>query len=287
MPTNIVDVDTFTDPVVVPVGTDSRNDAAGDVETLSQALANRTRNLKNRLDTNDTTHARRDTTNTFALGQTFSSTVSIGGTLTSAAINATGTISATVGVHADGDLTAGDDVIATNDITAGDDVHAGGEVTAGTFVQAGTGDFVYASARSRTTHVPLTSFVGDTFFSNYARDGIVVGAADIVLACLRLPKGAVINVVELLCQPAGASAMTFRCHRRTAANYTTPTAGTGSTVDTDTSSGTALQVLSVTFSSLTVAETEEYWISVEGAQAGDKIWGARIVAWDDPGPINI
>lgn len=48
MPQPITDVDAFTDPVSVPEDGDDRN--AASVETSFQALANRTRNLKNRLD---------------------------------------------------------------------------------------------------------------------------------------------------------------------------------------------------------------------------------------------
>lgn len=50
MSKDLVDVDEFTSPVHVPEGIDSRDDAAGDVERIAQALANRTRNLKNILD---------------------------------------------------------------------------------------------------------------------------------------------------------------------------------------------------------------------------------------------
>lgn len=47
MPKNLTDVDEFTDPVSVPVDSDPRN--ANSVEVPYQALANRTRNLDNRL----------------------------------------------------------------------------------------------------------------------------------------------------------------------------------------------------------------------------------------------
>ena len=47
MPTNIVDVDTFTAPIVAPASGDPRT--AASVETGLQGLSNRTRNLANRL----------------------------------------------------------------------------------------------------------------------------------------------------------------------------------------------------------------------------------------------
>lgn len=47
MPTNIVDVDTFTSPIVAPASGDPRT--AASVATAAQGLANRTRNLANRL----------------------------------------------------------------------------------------------------------------------------------------------------------------------------------------------------------------------------------------------
>lgn len=51
MTVNITDVDAFTDPVVAPDDTDPATGAS--VQQPVQALANRTRNLKNRLDDQD------------------------------------------------------------------------------------------------------------------------------------------------------------------------------------------------------------------------------------------
>lgn len=47
MPHNLTDVDAFTSPVVVPDGTDSHTILAEYIAAVGQALANRTRNLKN------------------------------------------------------------------------------------------------------------------------------------------------------------------------------------------------------------------------------------------------
>jgi hypothetical protein len=49
MPANLTDVDTFTSPIVVPVGGDART--VSSIEPAFQALANRTLRLKNRVDT--------------------------------------------------------------------------------------------------------------------------------------------------------------------------------------------------------------------------------------------
>lgn len=48
MPVNITDVDTFTDPIVAPADSDPAD--ATYVRTIAQGTANRTRNLKNRLE---------------------------------------------------------------------------------------------------------------------------------------------------------------------------------------------------------------------------------------------
>jgi len=48
MPSNITDVDAFTDPIVAPADGDSAN--AATFQAAPQGLANRTRNLKNRVD---------------------------------------------------------------------------------------------------------------------------------------------------------------------------------------------------------------------------------------------
>lgn len=50
MPKNLVDVSSFTDPIVVPVDADPAN--AASVEVGFQGLANRTRHLANRFDVN-------------------------------------------------------------------------------------------------------------------------------------------------------------------------------------------------------------------------------------------
>jgi len=69
MSKDLVDVDDFTSPIHVPEGTDSRDDAAGDVELVAQRLANRTRHLKNKVDPLDTDAARKSQQNTFTKSQ--------------------------------------------------------------------------------------------------------------------------------------------------------------------------------------------------------------------------
>lgn len=69
MSKDLSEVDEFTATVHVPENTDSRDDAAGDVERAVQPLANRTRNLKNRIDPIDTDAARKNAQNTFTKSQ--------------------------------------------------------------------------------------------------------------------------------------------------------------------------------------------------------------------------
>lgn len=64
MSRDLVDVDEFTSPVHVPEGIDTRDDAAGDVARLAQALANRTHNL-------NLHGARRDAAGVWTQGQQF------------------------------------------------------------------------------------------------------------------------------------------------------------------------------------------------------------------------
>lgn len=74
MTKNIVDVDTFTDPVVVPEGIDTHDTLAEFMEAFVQALANRTRWSKNIID-----HvARVDVVNTFAREQIINTAVADG-----------------------------------------------------------------------------------------------------------------------------------------------------------------------------------------------------------------
>lgn len=60
----LTELDEFTATITVPDGTDSRNDAAGDVERIAQGLANRTKNL-------NAHGARTDVANVFNQGQRF------------------------------------------------------------------------------------------------------------------------------------------------------------------------------------------------------------------------
>lgn len=150
------------------------------------------------------------------------------------------------------------------------------------------GDYKYAATRTRTTLIPLTRAVGNTFFDTRAEGGIVLNPADICLLKLDLPNGAVVHSVECMIHPGGASAVTLKAHKRI--NHTwggSPVAPTGSTIATSTTTGTGLQVISVDFGGLTVdSSDQEYWISVDGGNTGDVVWAARIVSWTDPGPVN-
>lgn len=77
MPTNLTDVDTFTAPISVPAAGDNRT--AASVETPLQGLANRTRNLKNRLDGIDAANHTWSGTNTFSASPVFSAGIATPG----------------------------------------------------------------------------------------------------------------------------------------------------------------------------------------------------------------
>lgn len=62
---DLTDADDYTSPITVPEGTDSRDDAAGDVERIAQALANRTHHMKWRLDFVDVNAALKNAVNSF------------------------------------------------------------------------------------------------------------------------------------------------------------------------------------------------------------------------------
>lgn len=69
MSKDLTDVNEFTSPVSVPSGTQTRNDAAGDVERIAQALANRTHSLKLVLDPLNADAALRSVINRFTAAQ--------------------------------------------------------------------------------------------------------------------------------------------------------------------------------------------------------------------------
>lgn len=70
MSKNLTDADQYDSPITVPVGTDSRDDAAGDVELIAQRLANRTHHL-------NTHAAKKDQANTFTANQTINGELTV------------------------------------------------------------------------------------------------------------------------------------------------------------------------------------------------------------------
>lgn len=149
-----------------------------------------------------------------------------------------------------------------------------------------TGDFKYTSPRTRTTLIPIIP-AGGGFFSTFGTD-ISIDAADIVLVPLKMPNGAVVHTVEVMIDPGGTSAVTVKAHKRSGHTWGgSPAAPTMTTIATSTTSGGALQVILVDFGGLTFdSSDQELWISIQGGNTGDVIWGARAVNWTDPGPIN-
>lgn len=166
------------------------------------------------------------------------------------------------------------------------------EVRAGTVTATdlviGGGAISYATPRVRTTAIALSRFVGpDIFFSTFGQTGIALASTEIVVCDLRMRALAVLNQVQVLVEPAAAGIMTLRAHHRGTQDWTTPNQTAGTLVSSAPSDGTAnKQVLTVDFGGLTVSEDEDYWITLQGGNANDKLYAARLVNWSDAGPRN-
>jgi hypothetical protein len=126
MSKNLTELDEFTTPITVPVGTDSRDHAAEDVELIAQRLANRTKYLN--------AHAAKlDAANVFTADQT------VNGKLTATEVIAPKVSASTEVVTPKISSAAGDTVTVADKLTVNDTltVSAGGATIAGPTYLAG------------------------------------------------------------------------------------------------------------------------------------------------------
>ncbi len=286
---NLTDVDAFTTPIEVPEGTDSRNDAAGDVESIAQRLANRTHYLNQRT-------AKLATTNTFTDAQTFSSTINVVGAATIPNIAGSTTVAA--------DLTVGDDLVVTgdatiptilgsinvaNDIVVGDDIDAGGDIYAADDVIAGD-EFQYATPPTRTVFLKLFDSFGEGSldFGGGTNHVLLATGGQVHVWPISLPEGAVLSAVEALVQKPGTGTTNLRVYRKATYDWSNPVSAQPS----DTQQGIAGVstagdwAVAVTGLALTANNgTNEVFAHITAGDAGDRVYGLR-VTFTDPGPRN-
>lgn len=192
------------------------------------------------------------------------------------------------------DLSASGDVSATDDITAGDQVNAGGDMNVGNDINITHAcrvhdsihvddDFLYSSAKSRQTIVPLCSAHGDTF-KNF-EGALIMGGSDVVNFPIHLPSGAVLNSVDIMYEKTTADTLDVFTVRKHGMNWSTPTAPTCTQQAHGTSNATGLISFNMIFGSITVSSDEDYELTIQDAHSGDSLHAVR-VNWTDPGPRN-
>lgn len=266
MSKTLTEVDTFTASIVVPEGTDSRNTAAEDVESIAQRLANRTKNLNLHA-------ARKDVANVFTQPQTipdiagdvdFADDVAIAGTL-----DVTGLLSC-------------DDIDSTGDVFATDDVIAGDE-------------FQYATPPVRTKEInPAAGNNGGgsaTLIGNGQTALIPPAARWFVI--VNAPHGALLSAVQVKLSLAlgDAADCDLLLYRRTAPNYGTnsvPSYVLVASSGTTSLTPNATVSIGASFGGLTVNKNETYTIVVENKSGSTDDFNLASIEYTftDPGPRN-
>lgn len=295
----LTEVDTFTASVTVPDGADSRDDAAGDVTTLAQALANRTKHLNEHA-------AKIDEVNTFVENQYFQGDGSFDGTVGAAALDVgnaivqtaltvvgTVTIPTMLGnVAIAGDLSVGGNAaipnVAGNVTVSGDlaatRLDAVGDIFAGDDLVA-TGEFQYASAKSRSTYLNMFRTEGQWAYSSAGavRHMEAVNPGDAQVWPICLPHGATLTEARMLVDKAGGGSMTLRVYKKTANGAFSAAPSEAQLGLTDTETGSGVQTLAVTLSEVVNLTAAEYYAFVIAGDAGDVAYQIR-VQWTEPGP---
>jgi hypothetical protein len=275
MAKNLTDLDSYGATITVPEGTDSRDDAAGDVELFAQQLANRTKYLKGRADV----AAYRNSANTFAGNQSVTGTVNVSGNISSLAGNLYAVL---------GDVNAGADVIAGVDVKAGRHVIADDDVVAGA-----AGVFRYPTQLARVTAVNLRhgAVLNDsTFFlqangiwkANSNPDYGTDPNKGALWVPIELPADATLTRVRVVTQKTG-SGNTIELMLQYGANGTTTETFAGWSGYTATGGHTHEVVPGG--GGLVIVPTTQYVIRVVAQDTDDSVYSV-LLDWLDPGPRN-
>lgn len=305
----LTETNTYDPTVTVPEGVDSRNTAAEDVEAIAQVLADRTKYLKDQVDTKV---ARLASANTFSAGPQHFTTLDssgnadIGGTLQASHITSTHE------VHANNDVTAGSDVLALTGAVHGNTLEATTTLTVGT-----TAHVVGVATVDSDVHIPANKrylYVGGPALSNVRQkviniqDAIAFDVSTLdytgvnldqdqwnnvdpgddvfVVLPVRLPSGAQILSFDIVGKaPVNPSDFVgfFRAITWTGTPTITLNAGIGMNSSTD---PTNLVVDNYVGSPTTVIDnaTQEWFLRVR-LRPNNELHAVR-VTFTDPGPRN-
>jgi hypothetical protein len=156
----------------------------------------------------------------------------------------------------------------------------------------GASEFVYAVPITRIVALqhyeatPLTTFgAANGWYTDSARITATL-ASDKCRIPIRLPHGATLDSVEVIVDQATSTGISFDVLRNSAPNYSSPAAGSQSTLKTATAnSSTGVKKVSLTAIAHTVNNADEFYLFATAGGVGDKILGAR-VTFTDPGPRN-
>lgn len=239
MPTNITDVDTFTDPIQVPVDTEPADQAA--FALAPQGLANRTRNLKNvtddhetRIDDLETDVGNIDSANhTWSGTNTFSTNPQLGGS-TELVYSSARARSKVIPLSAAFIRDVGNALL--ND---------GANTLYGII---GAANMLLSN---EVVTFPLNQF---------------------------LPRAGTITGFNIMWTPGAAASMNAKLYKKTL-NFSivTPSSTVSASLSTVTSSGTALSVEAGAPSQAFDTGSEEWFIDVAGTNASDLLHGLRIL----------
>lgn len=313
----LTDVDTFSADVTVPEGGDART--ALSVELPFQKLSNRTRNLLNRLEgigldamvpflkSTDTAEEHpSESGNAWKLLMEFAT----GGAASPWKVRVfSGNMASlwgvlAISVNAKWDPTAGsagewsaDDtgdsavrlvfdnlraVLVHKQTTSSAWTDSGWDLVGGTSLGAMniSGEYTYASGKTRKIVVPLVGYGSGWAYPSNDTLLLAANAGDLHTIGLQVPDGSTITRVRAIVDPISA-AMTMQLIRRTSMNFGTPSAGSVSVLETETSSGGSLQTLDTGAISYTVdRDTQDYMVRFEAGTTNDAIYALEIEITD-------
>ncbi len=151
-------------------------------------------------------------------------------------------------------------------------------------------EVTYATPPSRRVVFGLPTVMDGFALAGGADNPASSGSGDTVVFDLAtLPDGATVTAVRFLVVPSGTGIMTGALVQRTGRNFTTPNAGTDSTVATSTLAGPATTVTVIALTGLTAAVDKTNGKSLYAqltADAATQYCFGIAVDFTDPGPRN-
>lgn len=144
------------------------------------------------------------------------------------------------------------------------------------------GETNFASLKARTLEVGAAAWAGWKLTVNTSNDNIAVQFIENPILRLEFPTGSTLGSMDVLINKTATGTSTLKAMKRTGLNWSSPSIGSVTAVDTQTSSGsTGVKKITVDFGGLTVAAGETYFLMfvpdpTGSANGNDHIIAARI-----------